>query len=957
VYQSSEDDEIPVANGVLNSQNEPRASEALSEPPKPDEIAYSKLESSFVERVLSDTALENPECTKEGELLAEHEAEFQMVPNLHENVAVGEESVVGNDERGETSMEAVDCQKDIRASDVSVTDPKDPSLSNILRSLAMLNQDIQSGTQTPACHSHDSFILDSSRQEIPQNIASTTPTSRMLQSPEIAASSKLTSRLPSAQSSDIMQPADPLDKFQSQMSAASELKVEVEVETLDDNGREGDPKAPEVNSSAYAENSCVEQLADNELEPQEVPLGMTIHELLRENYGAILKVIGSVKEYAKCLTLESGLHFRLPRIVLCGSESSGKSTVLNRLLGISALPTGSQLTTLAPIHVLLSPKRDNCVVFAEMETNEASPIPITNEAELHETLKTILGSLNGKANANPIRVTVFGDFSYEMEFVDLPGLMEGYVASESQVSALLVENITRDYIKDKRNLIVATVPCIQRIRSNTIWKHIQEQGAMKRTVCLITKLDKVPIFVEATQKIRGDHDDCAGIEPIASIGLYSPPSISLEKTAQKEIQFLQHNNPDLITSFTGGIGSVQKLLYNLFSNHILYHLPSVRKQMIHIRSMAVIQQKTLGKVVDECTIHDFKSHLLSFSLEQDWEPLFSQVRLPKEPYPTVALTTRVSHAQDYFHWQQQVLSTLKRFCSSAGKDYIEMCFTKLRESTNDEWKTFRFKEIWSIAQSTIQNRLLGLMDYTELETKFDYISLHDETIDSGKMEKYLKKTVAMLLYKQVVHKFPGELFQFVSQLHQFREDSHYREKRRFLDSIVQLCESVHLMVPDEGLLPHELGLFELDNDTYSPPTALAPMETTNLTIEESPEKEEDEFHWKPVKTSEKFIDRSKKRDFISVARVRTKPSKSETPASSGTSGVNSFAYAHEPSPPKYFSTQREPRRRRFTADTDLFEEENPFSLPSIQRQLPSLKPSLLDTRQPTRTVYRSIFKK
>ena len=43
------------------------------------------------------------------------------------------------------------------------------------------------------------------------------------------------------------------------------------------------------------------------------------------------------------------LKIELPVIITIGSQSSSKSTVLNRIMGIELLPTGNKLTTRVPL--------------------------------------------------------------------------------------------------------------------------------------------------------------------------------------------------------------------------------------------------------------------------------------------------------------------------------------------------------------------------------------------------------------------------------------------------------------------------------------------------------------------------------------------------------------------------------------------------------------------------------
>ena len=71
----------------------------------------------------------------------------------------------------------------------------------------------------------------------------------------------------------------------------------------------------------------------------------------------------------------------IPRLVVVGSQSSGKSSILNSILGMDILPTGSNMVTRGPLQLeLIQTKKDVKACFGEyIESNwvNLNEIPIT----------------------------------------------------------------------------------------------------------------------------------------------------------------------------------------------------------------------------------------------------------------------------------------------------------------------------------------------------------------------------------------------------------------------------------------------------------------------------------------------------------------------------------------------------------------------------------------------------
>src|SRR3989338_11370223 len=51
----------------------------------------------------------------------------------------------------------------------------------------------------------------------------------------------------------------------------------------------------------------------------------------------------------------SQVQIKIPRLVVVGTQSSGKSSLLNRIIGVDLLPTGNQIVTRTPLRLELAP--------------------------------------------------------------------------------------------------------------------------------------------------------------------------------------------------------------------------------------------------------------------------------------------------------------------------------------------------------------------------------------------------------------------------------------------------------------------------------------------------------------------------------------------------------------------------------------------------------------------------
>ncbi|KAF7049643.1 hypothetical protein CFC21_058148 [Triticum aestivum] len=174
---------------------------------------------------------------------------------------------------------------------------------------------------------------------------------------------------------------------------------------------------------------------------------------------------------------------QLPTIVVVGDQSSGKSSVLESLAGIS-LPRGQGICTRVPLVMRLQddPSADSPVLQLEYSNCR---VVTTTEAN-------IAGSGKGISDA-PITLVVRKRGVPDLTLVDLPGITRVPVKGQPEDIYDQIAKIIKDYISPKESIILnvlsATVdfPTCQSIRMS---QQVDRTG--ERTLAVVTKVDKSP---------------------------------------------------------------------------------------------------------------------------------------------------------------------------------------------------------------------------------------------------------------------------------------------------------------------------------------------------------------------------------------------------------------------------------------------------------------------------------
>ncbi|XP_010277557.1 PREDICTED: dynamin-related protein 3A-like [Nelumbo nucifera] len=207
--------------------------------------------------------------------------------------------------------------------------------------------------------------------------------------------------------------------------------------------------------------------------------------------------------------LGSSSTIELPQVAVVGSQSSGKSSVLEALVGRDFLPRGSDICTRRPLVLqLVQTKRKPD--GTEEEYGEFLHLPRKKFYDFSEIRKEIQAETEREAGGNKgisdkqIRLKINSPNVLDITLVDLPGITKVPVGDQPSDIEARIRTMILSYIKHPSCLILAVSPANSDLANSDA---LQIAGMADpdgyRTIGIITKLDIMDRGTDARNFLLG----------------------------------------------------------------------------------------------------------------------------------------------------------------------------------------------------------------------------------------------------------------------------------------------------------------------------------------------------------------------------------------------------------------------------------------------------------------------
>lgn len=203
-------------------------------------------------------------------------------------------------------------------------------------------------------------------------------------------------------------------------------------------------------------------------------------------------------------------YINLPRICVVGTQSSGKSSVLESIVGMDFLPRGEGIVTRRPIEFrLIHIKEDSEIKYWAVFENEKNK-KYTDFNEVREQINRLTDEIAGKNKGiidEPIVLNIYSIKCPDLSLIDLPGITRVPLKNSDQTDD--IERLTRDmalrYVKDPRTIILAVLPANADMSTSDalqIARKVDPKGL--RTIGVITKIDLMDKGADASKMLLND---------------------------------------------------------------------------------------------------------------------------------------------------------------------------------------------------------------------------------------------------------------------------------------------------------------------------------------------------------------------------------------------------------------------------------------------------------------------
>ena len=375
-------------------------------------------------------------------------------------------------------------------------------------------------------------------------------------------------------------------------------------------------------------------IATIELTPtseQHVPISTSSLDTLQSNdQRQVLNIVDSLRQCG----LEGIVS--LPQLVVCGDQSSGKSSVLEAITEIP-FPTKENLCTRFATEIVLRraptpsiktriipekkrPKQEQ----ADLERFRES---ISNFRELPDLIAKAT-KLMGIAEAadetrkafarDVLSIEISGPDRPQLTLVDLPGLIHSENKTQSSDDVQLVWDLVEGYISNPRTIILAIVSAKNDYANQIILKRAREFDKKgSRTLGIITKPDDLypnsgneSAFISLAK--NEDIFFALGWHVLKNRG-FTERHDTFDQRNRSERAFLNKGNWQKLSPDTLGIESLRVRLSDLLFRHIKHELPKLREELDQIYNETLLGLQTLGQA--RSTVRQQKEYLMQLSLQ------------------------------------------------------------------------------------------------------------------------------------------------------------------------------------------------------------------------------------------------------------------------------------------------------------------------------------------------------
>lgn len=181
----------------------------------------------------------------------------------------------------------------------------------------------------------------------------------------------------------------------------------------------------------------------------------------------------------------------LPSIVVIGSQSSGKSSVLEAIVGHEFLPKGSNMVTRRPIELTLVNTPEAKAEYGEFPALGLGKI--TDFSQIQRTLTDLNLAVPAEqcVTDDPIQLSIFSPNVPDLQLIDLPGYIQVVGRDQPLELKQKISDLCDKYIQPPNVILAISAADVDLANSTALRASRRVDPRGERTIGVITKMDLV----------------------------------------------------------------------------------------------------------------------------------------------------------------------------------------------------------------------------------------------------------------------------------------------------------------------------------------------------------------------------------------------------------------------------------------------------------------------------------
>lgn len=315
----------------------------------------------------------------------------------------------------------------------------------------------------------------------------------------------------------------------------------------------------------------------------------------------LIPVINKLQDVFNTVGRES---IQLPQISVIGTQSTGKSSVLENIVGKDFLPRGSGIVTRRPlvlqlVHINPEEASQSWGWGKFLHTGDKR---FENFNEIRDEIASEtdrLAGTNKGITSDPIRLRVFSPHVLNLTLIDLPGITRVPVGDQPEDIETQIRTMVLEYINNPKCIILAVHAANTDLATSEALKLAREVDPNgNRTLAVCTKLDLMDHGTDAVDLLTGK------IIPV-KLGIIGVVNRSqqditegkpIEDALRDEQVFLRKRYPSLSTR--NGSTFLAQTLNKLLMQHIRDTLPVLRHDIATKLTVYETQLQALGEPIE-----------------------------------------------------------------------------------------------------------------------------------------------------------------------------------------------------------------------------------------------------------------------------------------------------------------------------------------------------------------------